>query len=249
MYNQSMRLPAFLFFLCFLSLPALAAEAISGDALRLEDGRVVRLLGVKAPGNMAGGQTTALLQSLIRDQKLLLEGGTPDRYGRIAADVYVQRAGGGKTWLQGELLRQGAAFVYPPTGDEPHLGALLKSEREARQARRGIWGGTDYADLSADQPAAMGYGHFAFVGGKVVRAARVKNMVYLNFGEDWRTSFTITIAVHDLHLFKKAKIDPLDYEGKKVRVRGWIKQSGNRPVIAVTHPAQIEMLGAAAAKP
>lgn len=230
-----MRFLVFLFLACLLSAPAFGAEAQSGDRIQLKDGRIVRLLGIKAEGH----ESQNVLQSLIADKDVQLESVGTDRYGRIAADVYIQSPGGKKTWLQGELLRQGLAFVYPPTGSEPHLEELLQAERSARTARRGLWNDPDYAGLPADKPYAIAYGRYSFVQGKVLKAERIKDKVYLNFGPDWHTDFTVAIAAHDLHLFRKQDIDPLDYEGKTIRVRGWVKRSFG-PMITVTHPAQIE---------
>ena len=91
-------------------------------------------------------------------------------------------------------------------------------------------------------------GTFAFVAGKVLKAERIKNTLHLNFGDDWRTDFTVTIAARDMHRFKKAGIDPLDYDKQNIRVRGWVK-SDHGPMIVVTDPSQIETLGGNAAKP
>jgi len=220
--------------LCFLPITVSAADAVSGEVIRLEDGREVRLIGIKADSDAAKTR----LQSLINGKKFLLESAGNDRYGRVAADVY---AGTDKIWLQGALLRDGLSFVYPPTGSEPHLDDLLKAEHEARQAKRGIWAKAAYADLPAAEEDKIHYGSFAFVSGKVVKAERIKNFVYLNFGSDWRTDFTVAIAAHDLHFFRKADRDPLELEGKTIRVRGWVKRNFG-PMITVTHPAQMEVL-------
>ena len=223
--------------------PLWAAETVTGDTIKMDDGRIVRLLGIKSEAETA----KPALQSLIDHQDVILESANTDRYGRIAADVYVTSAKNGKIWLQGELLKQGLAFVFPPTGSEPHLDELLKLEQGARKRKLGLWSNQAYADLPADKPDAIAYGHFAFVRGKVVKVERIKNILYLNFGADWHTDFTIVIAAHDLRLFKRAGIDPLDYQGKSVRVRGWVKRTFG-PMISVTHPAQIEMLGEASPK-
>lgn len=243
MYNQPMRFLVFLFLFATLQT-AIAAEATGGDTLRLEDGRVVRLLGIKSDSATA----QSVLQKQIGGQTLILENQNMDRYGRISADVYRRSEKGEKIWLQGELLRQGLAFVYPPTGNEPHLNELLKFEQAARHGALGIWNDKAHTDLPAADPDAIPYGAFAFVSGKVVKAERIKNMVYLNFGEDWHKDFTIAIAAHDLKLFHKADIDPITYQGKTIRVRGWVKHNFG-PMITVTHPAQIEILGEATAKP
>lgn len=65
--------------------------------------------------------------------------------------------------------------------------------------------------------------------------------MYLNFGADWRTDFTITIAARDLKLFEQAGLDLFALEGRTVRVRGWL-DSYNGPAIEADHPEQIEVL-------
>jgi micrococcal nuclease len=41
-------------------------------------------------------------------------------------------------------------------------------------------------------------------------------------------------------LFEEAGVDPLAFEGREIRVRGWI-QKWNGPLIEATHPEQIEL--------
>ena len=79
------------------------------------------------------------------------------------------------------------------------------------------------------------------VEGKVLKAARIKGRVYLNFGDDWKTDFTVTIGVPARRMFREAGTDPLSLEGKRIRVRGWLKRY-NGPMIAATHPEQIEVV-------
>ena len=42
-------------------------------------------------------------------------------------------------------------------------------------------------------------------------------------------------------MFREAGTDPLSLEGKRIRVRGWLKRC-NGPMIAATHPKQIEVV-------
>ena len=70
-----------------------------------------------------------------------------------------------------------------------------------------------------------------------VRAGRA----YLNFGRDWRTDFTVTIAPEDLKAFRAANIDPASYAGKRVRVRGWIERMNGFEIEAAV-PEAIEIL-------
>jgi micrococcal nuclease len=79
------------------------------------------------------------------------------------------------------------------------------------------------------------------VEGVVLDAAEIRGRVYLNFGEDWKSDFTVTLAPAVRRLFASEGIDPLDYGGKTVRVRGWVK-SFNGPMIEASHPEQIEVV-------
>jgi len=66
--------------------------------------------------------------------------------------------------------------------------------------------------------------------------------ISLNFGDDYRTDFTIAIFPNQLDNFRKKNIDPAhDYLGKKVRVCGLIKEY-NGPEIVVERPEEIEVL-------
>tara|TARA_A100001037_G_scaffold275659_1_gene274358 strand:+ start:595 stop:819 length:225 start_codon:yes stop_codon:yes gene_type:complete len=71
--------------------------------------------------------------------------------------------------------------------------------------------------------------------------AVVRGRALLNFGENWKTDFTVSIAPRDWRRFIDAGISAADYRGLRIRVRDWLK-SRNGPMIDVTHPEQIEIL-------
>ncbi|MBV8061542.1 MAG: thermonuclease family protein [Alphaproteobacteria bacterium] len=226
------------------SNPLEVQQALSGTVLKLADGSQGVLTGLFVPDAQQAAAQTALQKIIDATHPSIIPTGSPDRYGRWM--VYGWRDGAGHV-AQPErtLVQDGLAFVWPPVGDVPDLRALLKIESEARKASRGLWqAGNDYADLPADQPDTVlaHDGRFVFVTGKVLKAQRVKNKVYLNFGEDWHTDFTIEIAAHDLRDFRHAGLDPEeDYTQKNIRVRGWVIRD-NGPMITVTNPAQIKIL-------
>ena len=91
------------------------------------------------------------------------------------------------------------------------------------------------ADLSRD------IGSFQLVEGRVVDVADVRGTVYLNFGADWRSDFTIKVAKRSRKSFDAADFDLQALEGRIVCVRGWI-DAYNGPMIETTHPEQIEIL-------
>ena len=132
-----MRFFWLLVFAIMLPLGSAAAvssmHAISGDEIVLEDGSPVKLAGIRTPDDEAKEK----LESLIAAHTIVTEDVATDRYGRTSAPVYAVKENQ-KIWLQGELLREGFAFVYPPAGDEARLDEMLKLEDEARHAQRGI---------------------------------------------------------------------------------------------------------------
>jgi hypothetical protein len=84
-------------------------------------------------------------------------------------------------------------------------------------------------------------GTFQLVVGRVLSTDLRDGRAYLNFGTDWKTDFTVTISPDDMKTFRRMGVDPLDYQGKLVRVRGMV-QWLNGPEIEVGNPKQIELL-------
>lgn len=199
---------------------------------------VVRLAALQAPNPHEPLAKEALetLTSLALNQPLRIEplGKTPDRHGRTVTMVYRE----GNTLLQAEMLRAGMGWVYTFPDSRNHTAMLLAAESEAEQARLGVWGHPDYAILPAEK--ADGYaGEFRLVQGTVQNVAQVRDHYYLNFGDDWKTDFTVTIERSDLKHFDKAWLEALP--SKTVRVRGWLFQQ-NGPAMTLSHPEQMEIL-------
>jgi micrococcal nuclease len=225
------------------------SAVIDGDTVALVGGGEVRLVGIQAPKLPLGRARVtkwpladagkAALERLVAGREVVLGYGDRrgDRHGRRLAHLGVDGV-----WVQGELLRQGLARVYTFADNRQLAAEMLALEREARGARRGIWAEPFYrvlapAELDGDAAIAS----FQLVEGRVVEAARVGRYVYLNFGADYRTDFTAVILPEARKLFGPDGPDPAAYEGRLVRVRGWV-DSFNGPMIEVTHPEQIEVL-------
>jgi len=143
-------------------------------------------------------------------------------------------------WVQAELLSRGLARVNSYSDNRAMLAELLLFERQARAARRGIWALPRYAVRSVKETPKF-LNSFQIVEGRVKSVAKVRGRIYLNFGSDWRRDFTVTLPPQATRLHIKEGRDPLSYEGKRIRVRGWLKPR-NGPMITVTHPEQIEVL-------
>ncbi len=225
------------------------ASVVDGDTVVLEGaaGEQVRLVGIQAPKlplgrpgfrawPLAEAAKKALEGLLLGKRVTLTFGGRQrDRHDRLLAHLGLEDG----AWIQGEMLRRGMARVYSFSDNRARVADMLELEAQARERKRGIWG-LDFYAVIAPEDAARAIGTFQVVEGQVLDAAKVKGRTYLNFGPDWRTNFTVTIPPGTARLFRAMK--PLALEGRRIRVRGWLK-SYNGPQIEATHPEQIEVLG------
>lgn len=217
--------------------PAAADEAVMAvrDAVTIElDGGTVRLAGVRVP---AADGARAFVEGLLRGRRVTVAPGAPlDRHGRRLAQV--ERDDG--LWLQGELLRRGLALVSTRIDSRERASEMLAIEQTARTAGLGLWATPQVQSAASVRPNG-----FRIVEGTVAEAARRRGRLYLNFGTDWRTDFTVAIAGGDLKRFKAAGLDPATLAGRRIRVRGWV-ENYNGSFLDADHPEQIELLDAPA---
>ncbi len=223
---------------------AIVAAVRDGRTLTLADGRELRLAAIEV-----SAQSAAALQTLVAGRTLRLEklGPDHDRYGRLVAFVFV---GNAEKSVQQTLLKQGEARVSARVGHKACAEALLAAEREARAARRGLWGNPNFAPLQAENRARlMGErGHFALVEGKVLSVRESGSTIYMNFGRRWTEGFSVIIPRRHQRAFAAAGIALKQLAGRRVRVRGWIEQRRG-PIIEADTPEQIEFAGGSTRQP
>ncbi len=193
-----------------------AVEVVDGDTLLLENGTEVRLVGIQAP-ELALGRAGFKPWPLAEQAKQGLEA--------LALGKMLTLYYGGR-----KLDRYGRALAHLLRAD----GLWLQGELLAAGMAR-VYSFRDNRRLIAEM-----LGSFQLVEGPVVGAAIVRRRGYLNFGADWKSDFTISIAPGDRKLFGPEGEDTTALEGRTVRVRGWIK-SFNGAMIEATHPEQIEV--------
>ena len=236
-------------------LPVLATvkvtAVVDGDTITLATGKDVRLTGIQAPKLSLGrpnfaewplaNEAKGYLESLSLEQSFALHigGNVQDRHGRVLAHPVSQSG----LWLQGEMVRAGFARVYTFADNRSQAAPLYALEREARAALRGIWAHPFYA-IRPTTPKALepDIATFQVVQGHVQAAEKVRSRIYLNFGDDYREDFTVSIDRSVWSLFEDSGVDPLGYAGRVIRVRGWIRDF-NGPLIELTHPEQLELVG------
>lgn len=128
---------------------------VDGDTIHVRLGRrveKVRYIGVNAPeiphpearGWLEGGALAFEVNRRLvigRDARLELDLQPRDPYGRLLAYVWVRRPHARtRVMANAEMVRRGFAQVMTIPPNVKHQERFLKLQREAREARRGLWG-------------------------------------------------------------------------------------------------------------
>ena len=227
---------------------------IDGDSFVLKTGEgelSVRLASIEAPhfgredkpAWPFAVESKSALQALILGQEVSLyyADRERDRFGRAIVQAYVTSPNGSsEIWVQSEMIKRGFARVYSWPNERVDIGALYRFEQAARRKNLGIWSDPFYAIRSPDpDPLAQFVDSVQIIEGIVTSTADVRGTIYLNFGADYKTDFTIAIARKYRRKFEA--IDPVSLEGARVRVRGWVELY-NGPMIWIDHPERLEVL-------
>ena len=119
------------------------------DTIVLENGEVVRLLGIDAPkikhttkeGAERGKEAEAFVRKLVEGKQVRLEfdpsnsnGSQKDSRKRTLAYVFFVNG----VFLNAELVKQGYAFTIPGFRHK-YAEEFRRLEREARENKRGLW--------------------------------------------------------------------------------------------------------------
>lgn len=230
-------------FLLFTYLPGLLSSlshkvtVIDGDTIAIA-ARKIRYIGIDAPE-----WDEPFFEEAKRRNKEILSGKRVrietckeepyDRYGRTLAWVYADG-----TLVNAQLLREGLAMalIIPPCGKKREK-MLLELQKGARRKGLGLWSMKRKA-ISHNE-AHRHIGEYRAVKGRVLSTYNSGKAVFLNFGPDYRTDFTVVILARHLRDFHRLGIVPESYyRGKKVIVIGRIEEY-NGPEIVVKNPSQI----------
>ncbi len=220
-------------------------EVIDGDTIVLNDNRKVRYIGIDTPEfNIPAQKKYAEIAlnenlKLVQNKNIILvyDSMYEDVYDRILGYVYAENV-----FVNEELVRKGYALVstFPP--NISHYKNFINAQIEARKNKTGFW---DEQTLTPrDHTEAKNFiGQLCTIEGKVIETYNGKTKIFLNFGIDYKTDFTIIIYKNNFFLFYTENIDPLvSYTGKKIRTFGRIVEY-NGPQIKVDNPFQIEIVG------
>ncbi|MCC6224145.1 MAG: thermonuclease family protein [Thermoleophilia bacterium] len=255
--------------------PVAVARVADGDTLELGDGRRVRLVQIDAPEHADecyGREATSALRELLapgdavtleRDPRL----DDVDEHGRLLR--YVRT---GSRNLNLLLVRRGAATPYFYRGERgAYAERLLRAARQARAAKRGLWGacpGTplepgraadtgpvvEAEPLAAGCPGAIPWtearahiGERAIVRGPVAGTRYAADAdgqpTFLNLGRDHPDPERVTVLIwgDDRGRFPEPPEDA--YAGRTICASGELELYEGVPELELSTPAQIAVVG------
>ena len=214
------------------------ARISDGDQLALDTGQTVRLVEIEAPSRRApyAAEAGQLLrrEALSRRAKLWYGGLSRDRYDRALAHVIVEGDAGGEVWLNGLMVREGAARVRTWPDNVARARRLYALEQEARAARRGLWALDAYPILDAQGLAlASGFQIAEGVLASVEADGRYGAAVFGPAGIVLRGAANLGQPERGLDL----------RPGARLRIRGRVrKQETGEVSLDLSHWAQVEAL-------
>lgn len=228
-----------------------------GETLRLDDGRMLRLIGALVPrasdvGAPTGSwqpekEASAALAKLVDGRTITLwhDATRLDRYGQVQAQVTIG-AGADAVWLQGALVSRGLARAYGRPGMDACTEALVRLERPARDGGLGLWSNAAYQVRDADEGDELvrATGAFHIVSGTVHRVSRGQGEVYVSLARrgsrDGPYAFAAVVPARGAALIGGA--EPRALQGRRVIVRGWIELRRG-PVVVIDGKGQLEVVG------
>jgi len=227
-----------------------AAAVVASPGARFDQGRILvdgreyALTDILAPTRRADGDDpgadffAAAIQTIIREGAPI--GAAPaeaDRWGRLEGPVGWRTGAGRETTLQELLLSQGAARVFPLSADASFIERCYAAERAAREARLGNW--RSGAWRIRDASRAEQSDGFQIYEGVIRAASERKSRVFFNFGGDFRSDFTASVARGVFRSWRE-KPDIAALAGRRAEVRGYVEYI-NGPSIELRHEMQLRV--------
>lgn len=179
-----------------------------------------------------------LEEAMRRGAPIVSPSAKADRWGRIEGPFRWRAPGGRETTLQEILLAEGAARVAPQSGDLQFIERCFAAEKAARDSGLGLWSGEAYRIRDASKPE--GARGFQIYEGAIVSAADRNGRVFFNFGADFRTDFTATVAKGAFRRWRK-ELDIATLAGRRAEARGFVDWI-NGPSIELKHEMQLRIV-------
>lgn len=129
---------------------ARVTKVVDGDTFEVEGGLRIRMLGVdtpetkdpRRPVGCFGKEASAKAKELLDGKIVILQKDVSeeDKYKRLLRYVFLPLDNGELLFVNDYLIREGFAKALTIPPDVKYTEQFLQAQREARAARRGLWG-------------------------------------------------------------------------------------------------------------
>jgi len=117
---------------------AFVTRVIDGDTFEIEDGVVVRILGINAPekGQPLSEDAKNFLKSVVEGKNITMEKDVAerDKYGRLLRHVFIN-----SVFVERKILENGLANAYIIPPSEKHSAQIKEAEQYAKENGIGLW--------------------------------------------------------------------------------------------------------------
>ncbi len=220
--------------------------------LTLEDGRRLKIVGVDAPRPTPGDpeldiKSAERLAAWLNGKDIVFRvfGAAPDRWGRLAAEVFAPADASATAMLPvaRAVIEAGLARFEPSAAARPCRSFLLAAEAAARAAALGLWADPYYAIIAAGDRASFPEkaGTSVIVEGRVADVEQGGFRTTLFFGDRRGWDFSVTVLQRNIKIFSAAGLDAANFKGQTIRVRGLLDMRFG-PQIEVSNPDQMEIV-------
>lgn len=223
------------------------------DATRFlaKDGKIYVLPNLVVPESDPSFAVTAKssLEKLVSGKKCTLyqtrsrapgkETGRINRMGETIAHMTCPDAGS-ERWVPARLVEDGLVMVWPDPAAPELSDELLPAEEGARAAKKGIWADRQIT-VKTPETVTLFLDSRQIVQGRVESVTLKKDNLYINFGKDWKSDFTIGVPADLQRTLTRQGLSLQSLAGKTVRVRGWVRYY-NGPFIGLETASQLEIL-------
>lgn len=157
-----------------------------------------------------------------------------DRYGRVRAQAF------GAIWFQIGMLELGLARVAISPDRNECAPDLYEAEQRGREKHAGLWALPHSQPRRPEAMTGSDTGSFQVVEGRVSGVGHNGGRVFIDFGAGGTRVFSAVIQPEDHRAFRDYDLDGL--EAHHIRIRGMVEAWRGQPQIALSNPAQIEVI-------
>ena len=230
-------------------------QIIDGDTFLLDNGEIVRMLGIDAPERGQPGYDISswFLYYITEGKNIRLERdekeADKDDYGRLLRYVFLEK---NQRMVNELMIYLGLVDFRYLSREAKYYDRLDKAAREAEEEKRGLWSFKVFppSQIEAEKrinssipwyEAKEHIDKLETVEGLIIRTHESGKACFLNFHPDWQNTLNIVIFAENYHLFPGPPGEL--FYGKIIRVTGLIKLYQGRPQIIIKSPKQIKIIG------